>query len=79
MDANDKPPLTVAKVADELNVSEKYVVGLLDDGKLPFSETTDGRIVAYADLVAYKQQRELRRQAAMDELVAQAQELGLGY
>ncbi len=79
MSKNDKPPLAVAQVAIALNVSEKYVVGLLDEGKLPFSETTEGRLVTSADLVEYKKQRELRRQAAMDELVAQAQELDLGY
>jgi len=62
-----------------LNVSRPYFVGLLEAGIVPFHKAGTHRRVRLRDLLAYKEKRQAASRAAMDELTAQAQELGLGY
>ena len=71
--------LTTQEGADMLNVSRPHLVKLLDQGALPHTKTGRHRRIKFADLMAYKEQRDRASRAAMDELVAQAQELGMGY
>lgn len=71
--------LTTQEGADLLNVSRPHLVKLLDEGKIPHTKTGRHRRVKFADLMQYKQQRELTNHLALDELAAQAQELGMGY
>ncbi len=71
--------LTSQEGADLLNVSRPHLVKLLDDGVLPFTKTGKHRRIKFADLMAYKKQREQASYSAMDELAAQAQEFGMGY
>lgn len=52
---------------------------MIDDGKIPHRKVGSHRRVRVADLLAYKQLRYAERRAALDELTAEAQELGLGY
>lgn len=71
--------LTTQQGADLLNVSRPHLVKLLDEGLIPHTKTGRHRRVKFADLVAYKEQRESASHSILDELTAQAQELGMGY
>jgi excisionase family DNA binding protein len=71
--------LTTQEGADMLNVSRPHLVKLLDEGALPHTKTGRHRRIKFADLMTYKQQRDQASYTAMDELAAQAQELGMGY
>ena len=71
--------LTTQEGADMLNVSRPHLVKLLDNGALPHTKTGRHRRIKFADLMTYKEQRDQASRHAMDELAAQAQELGMGY
>lgn len=71
--------LTTQEGADILNVSRPHLIKLLDEGALPHTKTGRHRRIKFADLMAYKEQRDDASRAAMDELAAQAQALGMGY
>jgi excisionase family DNA binding protein len=71
--------LTTQQAAHYLNVSRPYLIGLLEKRAIPFHKVGTHRRVTFADLAAYRKQSRARSGAAMDELVAQAQELELGY
>ncbi len=71
--------LTSQEGADLLNVSRPHLVKLLDAGALPFTKTGRHRRIKFADLMAYKKQRDQASYTALDELAAQAQELRMGY
>lgn len=71
--------LTTQEAADLLNVSRPHLVKLLEDGALAFHKTGKHRRVRFADLMAFKAQRDRASEQAMQELAKQAQELGMGY
>jgi excisionase family DNA binding protein len=71
--------LTTQEAANLLNVSRPYLVKLLDSGALPHIRTAHRRRIKFADLMIYKERRDQASYAAIDELTAQAQELGMGY
>jgi excisionase family DNA binding protein len=72
--------LTTQEAADLLNVSRPYLIGLLDDGALPFERTAGGhRRLRLADVLAYKHVRDDDRRAALDEMSSEAERLGLRF
>ena len=71
--------LTSQEAADLLNVSRPHLVKMLEEGAIPFTKTDRHRRVRFSDLMAFKQRRDEQSQEAMEALVQQAQELGMGY
>jgi excisionase family DNA binding protein len=72
--------LTTQDAADLLNVSRPYVISLIDKGTLTCARTAGGhRRLQLAEVLAYKRSRDTERRAALDEMSAEAERLGLEY
>ncbi len=71
--------LTTQQAADMLNVSRPYLVKLLESGKIQFHKTGRHRRVRFDDLMGYMRQMDEENRKAAAELMAQAQEEGMGY
>lgn len=71
--------MTTQEAADYLNVSRPHIVKLLESGVIAYHKVGSHRRIRFSELKAFKDRTALARSKALDELAAQAQELGMGY
>jgi len=69
--------LTTQEAADMLNISRPSLIQLLEDGKIEYRRVGTHRRVRFEALMKYKRQVDEARRAALDELAAYDQELGI--
>lgn len=71
--------LTSVQAADVLNVSRPFLIKLLEEGVLPHRKVGKHRRIRMEDVMAYKTKIDADREAVLDQLAKEAQELGMGY
>ena len=71
--------LTTVQAADVLNVSRPFLIKLLEEGRIPHRKVGKHRRIRQEDVLAYKTAIDREREAILDALVADAQEINLGY
>jgi excisionase family DNA binding protein len=69
--------ITTQQAADMLNISRPSLIQLLDDGKIAYRRVGTHRRVRFEALMKYKRQGDADRRAALAELAAYDQELGI--
>lgn len=71
--------LSTQQAADMLNVSRPHLIKLLEAKKIPFNKVGSHRRILLKDIMEYKEQLAKQREAQLDFLSNQAQDLNLGY
>lgn len=71
--------LSTQQAAELLNVSRPFIIQLTDSNQLSYRKVGSHRRILFSDLMLYKQNIDAQREKVLDQLVAQAQELNLGY
>jgi excisionase family DNA binding protein len=69
--------LTTQEAADMLNISRPSLIQLLDEGKIDYRKVGTHRRVRFEALMRFKRGADAERRAALDELAAYDQELGI--
>lgn len=69
--------LTTVEAAEMLGVSRPHLVKLLEQGAMPHRMVGSHRRVRLVDVLAYRDRQDEQSRRALDELTAQAEELGL--
>ena len=75
----EKAELSSVEAADALNVSRPFLIKLLNEGAIPYRKVGKHRRVRRDDVMNYKMKIDREREAALDRLVADAQEQDMGY
>lgn len=69
--------LTTQEAADLLNISRPSLIQLLEEGEIEYRKVGTHRRVRFEALMAFKHKADAERRAALAELVAYDQEIGL--
>jgi excisionase family DNA binding protein len=70
--------LTTKQAAEVLGVSRPFLIRVLEAGEIPYRKVGRHRRVLMKDVLRHKQTTQVKREAAMDELVKISEEMG-GY
>lgn len=70
---------TTQQAADFLNVSRPFLISLLEEKKIPFRTVGTHRRIRFADLKAYRDADDKRREQVLAELADDAQANNHGY
>ncbi len=71
--------LTTQQAADYLGVSRPFLIGLLEDGELPYHMVGTHRRIYFRDLKSYSDNIRQKREKVLDALVEDAIENNMGY
>ena len=71
-----KQELTTQEAANLLNVSRPFLIKLLEQGEIPYIKVGSHRRIRFEDLMAYRQQRDLKRRQSLKELTQFSQHEG---
>lgn len=72
----EKQELTTVEAANFLNVSRPFVIKEIDGNRIPHRMVGSHRRIALTDLIAYANQMQSSREAALDDLSQLSHELG---
>ena len=70
--------LTTKQAAEVLGVSRPFLIRVLEAGEIPYRKVGRHRRVLMKDVLLHKQSNQVKRRAALDELVRTSEEMG-GY
>ena len=76
---SERAELTTVQAADALNVSRPFLIKLLEQNVLPYRKVGKHPRVRLEDVMAYKAKIDREREAVLDQLAREAQDLGMGY
>ncbi len=71
--------VSTQQAADMINVSRPHLIKLLKAKNIPFKKVGSHRRILLKDIMEYKEQQAKQREAQLDFLANQAQDLNLGY
>ena len=69
--------LTTQQAAEQLGMSRPSLIKLLESGEMPFHRSGTHRRIYLRDLLLFKSRRDAAAARSVDELAADAQELGI--
>jgi excisionase family DNA binding protein len=72
-----EPEITTQQAANLLCVSRPYLVGMIEKGELPVRMVGNQRRLPLKDVLAYRLANQAKHRAALDEMSALHQEMGL--
>lgn len=72
-------PFTTQAAANYLGVSRQHLVNLLEAGEIPFYRVGTHRRVSFKDLLTYSANRDAKRNAVLNDLMAAVDKEGLYF
>ena len=74
----ERSELTTKQAAEVLGVSRPFLIRILESGEIPYRKIGRHRRVLMKDVLAYKETMQVKRRAALDEMVKLTEDTG-GY